>query len=232
VSSADDAQEDWFNWVLQNGGEVLDAKKQHLLLDQPAAIGGIQFGVDLVQKYKVAPAPTALAQQSETQLFLAGKLAMMPGGPWNVNIFEPIKSFQWDIAQLPKGKQRACVIHASAFCVGRSSKFPEQAFAFIDWMTTSKEATKIMVDDTTPGTTWGAQEWAKATPPGNRQAFIEAIAYSQEYPATLYTNEWMAKVTAQLDLAWLGKITVPDACRMATEQANAVLATEASAMKG
>ncbi|MCL4508244.1 MAG: sugar ABC transporter substrate-binding protein [Chloroflexi bacterium] len=232
VSSADDAQEDWFNWVFQNKGHVLDAKKQHLLLDQPAAIQAIQYLVDLVQKYKVAPLPSTMAQQSETQLFMAGKLAMMPGGPWNVGIFEPIKHFQWDIAPLPKGKQRACVIHGSAYCIGATTKYPEQTFQFIDWMATSKTANKMMVSDITPGTTWGAKEWAAATPPSNRKVFSDAIAYSHEYPATLYTNEWMDKVTKQLDLAWLGKQSVQTACQAATQQANAVLATEAAALKG
>lgn len=230
--SANNAQENWYNFVFQNKGHVLDANKQHLLLDQPAAVGAIQYLVDLVQKYKVAPQPTVMAQQSETQLFMAGKVAMMPGGPWNVGIFEPIKTFQWDIAPLPKGKQRACVIHGSAYCLGSSTKYAEQAFQFIDWMATSKTANKMMVDDITPGTTWGAQEWAAATPPSNRKAFSDAIAYSHEYPSTLYTNEWSDKVTKQLDLAWLGKQTVQAACQAATQQANAVLATEAAALKG
>jgi multiple sugar transport system substrate-binding protein len=73
-------------------------------LNSPQGIKAIQTVVDGRYVDKYAPDADQLAEQGEWDMFIAGKLAMYPTGPWAVQPFnDSITGFTYDIAHMPAG---------------------------------------------------------------------------------------------------------------------------------
>ncbi len=82
------AMADWTYFLYTNGGLKVDDVRNptKCLLDDPKAIEAIQFFVDMMHKYKVEPAPQTIqtmgGDSAYTDLFIAGKIAMVNNGFW------------------------------------------------------------------------------------------------------------------------------------------------------
>lgn len=123
----------WLNFVYSFGGDIVDniEKPGRCLLDQPAALKGLQFFIDLVNKYKVSPSPVVLRNidQSPADIFMTGKLAMYNSGAWEIPRFRRIKMFDWDVALFPKGPvRRGFGSGGSGYAILKTTKHPEEAW--------------------------------------------------------------------------------------------------------
>ncbi len=123
----------WMNFVYSFGGKITDSVEHpaKCMLGSPASLRGLQFYMDLCNKYKVSPSPLALKSldQGPAEMFMAGKLAMMTSGIWETPRFRKIKSFDWDIVMFPKGPvKRAFGSGGSGYAITKATKHPEEAW--------------------------------------------------------------------------------------------------------
>ncbi|QOJ13168.1 MAG: extracellular solute-binding protein [Planctomycetia bacterium] len=72
----------------------------------------------------------------EDSLLLAGNVGMVgPFGRWVVPTYRRIRDFEWDFAPLPRGTQSANAVFSVAWCIGRDSAHPVEAWELIKHMT-------------------------------------------------------------------------------------------------
>lgn len=63
---------DWVAKIRQNGGDIFDETYKKVLVNQPAAVEGLQFWVDLANRYNIAPRAGAGAGFDSRKSALAG----------------------------------------------------------------------------------------------------------------------------------------------------------------
>jgi len=105
----------------------------------------IQFLADLVCVHKVAPKPADL--QGLGDLFLSGKVAMVPGAQWNIAAYRKIEDFEWDVVYNPLKEnvnKMGTYGGPDMMSIPTASKQPEEAWKFILFATGSPEAQKLM----------------------------------------------------------------------------------------
>ena len=124
----------WRMWVWQNGGEVLSKDLKQCLLDNPAAVEGLQFYADLMNKHRVAPTNDerrADGNLDDTNLFAQGKAAMIATPPYFHQLRSRIKDFEWDVAPMPRSKKSAAPLWPDSISINNASKNPDAAFALV-----------------------------------------------------------------------------------------------------
>ncbi len=124
---------EWLTLVQQGGGRLFDDDLQTCLLDRPEAHAGMQFYVDKVWKYKIAPEPG----RGPDQGFISGKLAMeLVGhvGEWTK--YNQIAGLDWDIQLLPSGPKPGVGGEMTLEAVGMSKDTPhvEECWRFMKFM--------------------------------------------------------------------------------------------------
>jgi multiple sugar transport system substrate-binding protein len=137
-----DMENAWSEFVWENGGDILAPDGSSIVLDQPAATGGIQFLQDLIWKDKVVPDPALFAETGDA--FEQGKAAMEINGSWLVATDEAA-GLKFGIAPLPAGPAgRATSVNPTGAVVSKGTKAPDAAWAFAKYLASPAAQQKIM----------------------------------------------------------------------------------------
>lgn len=222
----------WPYYMLLTGATPFNADATQCTLTDQAAIDGFQAMVDLTLTEKVAPSANDLAAQDDWHMFEAGRIAMYPIGPWSITEFnEVITDFDWDATTLPSGPtgKKVTFLFGNAYSVLSSSKQQEAAFEFMKFVT-GPEGDQIRQDagfEIAPikavaeGSFLKAMEGKKPT---NAAVFLDSAAFAESVPTHARWSEIADAISAQLDSALLGNITVPEAMQNACDTINPILA--------
>ncbi len=73
----------WYGWLWQNDAKFISDDNKTITVNSPAAAETLQFAVDLISKYKVAPA----GEQDPDTDFINGKCGITFQGPWYIHGF-------------------------------------------------------------------------------------------------------------------------------------------------
>jgi multiple sugar transport system permease protein len=119
-------------WIWQNGGELLDERRERSRLAEPEAALALAFLRSLLHEERVASFDASFENQMAQGLFQAGRAAFYgPVGYWETYRFRHLREFEWDVAPLPRGARAATAIAMTAFVVPRTSREPELAYRFV-----------------------------------------------------------------------------------------------------
>lgn len=229
--SANAVQTNWYNFVLSNGGRMLNSDRTKAVVNSPEFIEAIQFLVDLVQKYKVSPAAGATAElgvSNLNELFTTQRVAMLPIGSWYLIRFKDVP-FNWGLAPLPKGaKGHGGMIHGLAHVISAYTKHKDAAWRLVKFMATD-DAQQVWGNTGTviPAKKSAQESYFKFYEQGgkdehNVRVFQRALDYSETLQYTSNTAEWLDDtLIKQLDLAWSGEKSVKqvlDECAAAIDR--------------
>ena len=222
----------WGNYVWSNGGDVLSKDQKHTALDTPEATEALQFAVDLIHKYNVAPKPNDpnVFQAGAPRPFALGKVAMDLGN----NAYIPdyvaqIKDFEWGLYPLPKapksGAKPAPSFNGNPICVAAKSQVAKQAFDALSFLSGEEGMHMVAAGKLTmPALKSAAESEPYITPPPTgMMRLAEGKPYAQDLRFTKYWLEWVTKMGAELDKAFIGESSVPDAIKSAVSQCDQVL---------
>jgi multiple sugar transport system substrate-binding protein len=221
----------WPYYMLLTGATPFNADATKCTLTDQNAIDGFQAMVDLTLKDKVAPSANDLAAQDDWHMFEAGRIAMYPIGPWSISEFnDVIKDFDWDATTLPSGPtgKKVTFLFGNAYAVLSASKQQDAAFQFMKFVT-GAEGDQIRQDagfeiapikSVAEGSFLKAMEGKK---PANAKVFLDSAAFAQSVPTHAHWSEIADAISAQLDSALLGDITVPAAMQAACDTINPIL---------
>jgi multiple sugar transport system substrate-binding protein len=87
----------WYGWIYQNGGQFISDDNTQIVVDSPENAEALQFAVDLVNKYGVAPQ----GEQDPDTDFQNGKCALHFQGPWWINGFAATEGLNFATAPMP-----------------------------------------------------------------------------------------------------------------------------------
>ncbi|MEB3205937.1 MAG: sugar ABC transporter substrate-binding protein [Vampirovibrionales bacterium] len=127
----------WLPFVWSwGGGGLASMNTASDLLEDPNACRGLQFYVDLVHKFHLAPSRQAAGNTPMTDRFLAGQLAMMINGHWAVPVLREKARFRWTITPFPQGPHGSRVgVDSAGYAVSAHTRHPKEALALARFLT-------------------------------------------------------------------------------------------------
>lgn len=219
----------WWPIVLEMyGASIWSEDGTTCTLNSTEGIKAIQTMVDARYVDQFAPTTDQLAEQGEWDMFIAGKLAMYPTGPWAVQPFNDAATFTYDIAHMPAGDQQATHVYANSYAMSAASKQKEAAWRFVEFAT-GPEGTKIRQDgkyEISPIKEIAETYYIEALSgddPEHAIIFMEVQDYAVAQPVHTNWQEIHDAISPQLDLALTQAITVEEALNAACEGVNEVL---------
>ncbi|MCY4727996.1 extracellular solute-binding protein [Nocardioides sp. STR2] len=140
-------------FIYGEGGDIVDADAEQILINSPEAVTGIQTAVDLV-KSGAAPKPDAADSYGTMMtLFKEGKVGMIVNGPWEVANIESDPKFggfeNLGISAVPAGSAEAGAPvggHNYVVYSGMDDAKAEAAIAFVKFMS-SAESEAFIADE-------------------------------------------------------------------------------------
>lgn len=219
----------WPMYLYLNGADVLTADGSACALETPEAIEGLQRMVDLQGEGGIAPSRGDLAAQSDWDMFIAGKLAMFPVGPWGVQPFNDSDTdFEWDIAHHPAGAQKATFLFGNGYAMSASSEHKDAAWEFLKFAT-GPEGSQIRQEgkyEISPVKEVAETEFLNSlagAPPENAIVFMEAVDYAMTPPRSPVWSELSDAIWPELELALIGNLSVEEAVANACVAVDSIL---------
>ena len=140
----------WPHWsvvgifILQNGARFVTPDGMRAAYDSPAAIEAMQFVVDLSQRYKVAGPWGSPWKGAES--VVTGTSAMGYAGAWvlgQMQQADPANVAALGVALPPKKVNRSGMLFVNKWAISRTSKHPEAAWKFIEFITEPERMAEI-----------------------------------------------------------------------------------------
>jgi multiple sugar transport system substrate-binding protein len=190
-------------------------------------VEAMKFLQDLIWTHKVAPnAEQASAVAQDSNIFLTGKIAMVPDGSWLISAFQQA-GFQWDMAPMPKwGDTRVPPFWFGGWVIPKGSQVKDAAWAFARWSATDYQKTMATDHDWIP-IQKEARESAEMQQgmPAGLQPVLAAINNAQL--GDIYHRNGQ-KILAEvlgptLEQLWLNKVTPEEAAKQIDEKAAPLL---------
>jgi multiple sugar transport system substrate-binding protein len=228
------ARGEWVNWVWQAGGDIFNEDKTKCLLGAPEAIEGLQFVQDLVLTHKVAASPEDLADQTEQEMFLAGRLATFFSARGVLSAICQT-DFRFDAAITPKGKVRMARTNDGPTSVWAGSPNQEAALELMRFLA-SDEAQRLYMEITGGAfPSWKSltsEEWftgytcGQASGAGINTAFRTEIeeGWVQTWPTHPRWPEIIDAISQEIDSLYLGEKTAEQVGTDAAAAVDALLA--------
>lgn len=210
-------------FVWMNGGELVDnpATPSQLTLDSPASKAALAWFVGLQTTHKVVPDAVAEKSESSESRFLNGRLGMFIDSRRAVPEFRAIKTFDWDVAALPIGKQRVSILHSDGFCMAAGGKQKEAAWTFLEFANASEGQTILAkTGRTVPSRKAVAESPVFLDPqakPANSQVFLAAIPGIRSLPIMATWNDIEGVVNTEVQNAFYGTASLDQALQAANE---------------
>lgn len=208
-------------FIWQNGGDLVDqaGDPTRLTLDTPETRQAIEWFVDLQVKHKVAPDRVQEQAELSESRFQNGTLAMFLNSRRGVPTYREIQGFDWDVAPLPQGKQRAGILHADAYCMPAASQNKPATWTFIEFANSHEGQTIVARSGrTVPSLKAVAESPAFLDPsvkPKNSQVFLDVIPYIRGVPVMETWVDIEETVGEELARAFYGEATLDEALEAA-----------------
>lgn len=214
-------QGDWTSMGFFNAfGAQLTTTSHKVDVDNAAGIACLSYFADLI-KHGVAPGPGAGVDP--LTLFISGRAAYYFDGGWDFAALDQGAKFKWDIAPLPKGPGgTAGVGSGGIFCISKSAKNPDQAFQFLNYITSKNQLEQIVAKS---GGGVPGRYSAQAALPSLARRYAQMIAPYPAFNATAGSLELFNAETKILQSLYQGHLSPAAAAKQLTSQGNDALAS-------
>ena len=229
IAAAQYGQQNYYDSIVQAGGEVISADGTKSGYGSPEALAGVELWTDLIA---AGSSPTAeqMIDTDPQDLFLSGKLAMFQNGSWMAPTYGESSDIAdaVDVAPLaagPTGNQS--IIHGVSNVVSAKSAHQEEAQAFAAFAS-GEAAAKIQADAGTaiPAFTGTQQAWLDTFPQYDLQVFIDALDTAVPYPVSKNTPAWASIESEVLAQVWSGAVSPNDGLQDLATKMQAALDAE------
>ena len=210
---------EFFKVVAQYGGALLNEDKTEFTINSPENIQAAQALVDRVLVSNVQPNTVQQGGMGDWDMFMSGRLGMIPTGIWAFQTFTENCDFDWDIAVEPGSTQKATHFFSNCVVLNPESKNQEAAATWLAWLTSSTKSAEIRLEagwDLPALSDMDAlASYLEITPPENREAVFESLNYLV-MPPVIEDYALMSDIIGQyLAAAADGTMTVEDALNAA-----------------
>jgi multiple sugar transport system substrate-binding protein len=220
----------WPMYLFLYNTNILTPDNSKCALNTPEGLQAIQSYADLSTKDGVSANAAATKAQSDYDRFVAGKLAMFVAGPWAVKPFnQAITTFQWDIADHPKGTTQGTFLYSNAYSISAGSKNKDAAWEFLKFASGVEGQTIRQQGQFEIATIKSVADSIfvpsmKGQSPAHPEIFLNATAYGKKLPDHARLQEIEDAIQPELDLVLSGKKSVKDAMNAACTAVDGVIA--------
>lgn len=215
-------------FVWQNGGTLVDQQEAptRLTLDTPAAREAVQWFVDLQVRHRVVPDAVQESAEDSESRFQHGRTAMWFDSRRAVPTLRGLTGLEWDVAPLPRGRERAGILHTDGYCLAAKTQQKRAAWTFIEFAN-SAEGQRLVVASgrTVPSRKAVAQSPAFLEPtarPQRSAVFLDTVPVIRSVPVLEGWEQIEDIVGAELRRAFYGETTVEAAVTTATARTQAL----------
>jgi multiple sugar transport system substrate-binding protein len=212
-------------WIWQNGGQIFDHERSptRCTLTDPAVVEAVQFYYDLSLKHKVAPNVAELQQTPQRELFMAGRVAMSTDNCGAQVPLAEITDFEWDVAMLPKGRERVTPMAENGYALSAASRHREAAWTLIKFLS-GPQAVRVIVS--AGGAMPCLKSLAESGEANVKPAFLESVPYARPIFSAPQMLDMLAIFRNEQPLMAMGLKSVPDALQSMDERFNEMLGAE------
>jgi multiple sugar transport system substrate-binding protein len=215
--------ENYYNFIWQNEGRLLNDDMTASLIGEPPAAEAIAY---LTEFFTSELTPSIAIQQSNPvadTLFPAGQVALLPGGSFRAGTYAKAEA-NIDVAPLPQGKKRATAIHGLANVIWVKTESPGAALEWVKFLA-GEEGETILGESgaTIPALAGLAETWTNANPDMNLQVFIDATEYAVSVENPPVGFQWQIAIQEVIIQGWNGDIPADEIAPRAAAAANAAL---------
>lgn len=220
-------QEGYYNFVYQNGGEIItDSKKSGYAED--ATVEGIKEYFSFIEE---GLSPEIYDDQARAEAIENGLCAMGLFGSWNLSGFaaSDFMKENFDCAVLPMSNNggKSSIFNGLGNAIAANTKHPEEAWKWVEYLS-SKEVQERQAElgiaiSAFNGT---AEKFAQAYPQFNTKCYIDMVEYAQIRPYSNQTSIWEDKAYELLKDAYAGKQDVKEACQKVANMMDEAIAAE------
>lgn len=208
-----------FKVVAQYGGHLLNDDKTVFTINSPENMKAVQTLVDRVLVSNVQPNAVQQGGMGDWDMFMSGRLGMIPTGIWAFQSFAENCDFAWDIAVEPGNIQKATHFFSNCVVINPDSKHQDAAATWLAWLTSSTASADIRLEagwDLPALKDMNAlSSYLEITPPDNREAVFESLNYLV-MPPVIEDYALMSDIIGQyLAAAADGTMTVEEALNAA-----------------
>jgi multiple sugar transport system substrate-binding protein len=212
--------------VFSNGGTLLNADRTRCLLDQPEAVQAIQFMVDLMTVHKVCPGLGQVVTVAG-DAFSTGQVGMIQNISAMIPDYLKIRAFEWDIAPIPKSPHTNARVTTSGGMINvinARTRHPAESWELTKYLS-SEAAERLLAQQKTFAVSLKhiADSVFAVPPPVHIKEVLRAYDYSHDLQFTRNWIEWNSIVQRELEPAFLGRVSVAEACAAAARSVNKVL---------
>lgn len=217
-------------FIWQNGGELVDNLEAptRLTLDTPESRAALQWFIDLQLRHKVVPDAVAEAAEDSESRFLNGRLGMFLNSRRGVPTYRTIEGFDWDVAPLPQGQQKAGILHADAYCMPAVSQNKEAIWTFIEFANAAEGQHIIAASGRTVPSLRAVAESPTYLDPGqkpaNSRVFLDVIPWIRTVPIIAGWAEIEELTAEELSRAYYGQASLDEVIRAADERTRSLFA--------
>lgn len=220
-------QEGYYNFVYQNGGEIITADRTSGYA-QEATIAGIEEYFSYV---KEGLSPEIYDDQARAQAIENGLCAMGLFGSWNLSGFaaSDFMNENFDCAVLPMSNDggRATIFNGLGNAIAANTKHPQEAWRWVEYLSSEAGQKRHAELGTAISAFNGtADQFADAYPQFNTKCYIDMVEYAQIRPYSNQTSIWEDKAYELLKGAYAGKEDLTTACQNVTDMMNEAIAAE------
>jgi multiple sugar transport system substrate-binding protein len=220
----------WNLWIAlwMWGGQIYDKDYTRALIDQPAAISGLQFYYDQsFGNLKIAP-----AQGTYHQLFGNGQLAITNVAPFGVPVLRQYQGLEWDLLTMPwtAEKKRGTWMSGEGYAIATESRNKDGAWAVLKYLCGRDAMTSFYAPEfqAIPAVRPVAESaFLQAIPGKNAKAFLDSIDYATPYGGHPVVTRWGDVLNPMWNDVRDGKTSAPDAARDAAPRLNELLKSTA-----
>lgn len=208
------------------GGHVLKDGKSGF--GDERSIEGLRYWTDMIDR-GWSPPQSAMVESKARNRFWSEKAAMV----YEISAFSgqyhatPAIKDHGGVTVLPKGRERATIIHGLANVISAKSRKKEAAWKFVHFMAGRKAAEIQASTGVTISSYEGTQDaWIKSMPEFDLKSFVDMLEYAVPYPSSKNTAVWENLQYPLLGAAFSGKGGIESAARTLGEQMDRALKEE------
>lgn len=214
-----------YPWIWSNGGEVLDEERRRCLLDSPESQEALQFLVDLRHRWRVCPPTTMADRRQNIAMFTNGRVGMFQTGAWDIQAMQEAAGLRWGVAPLPKRKQHATLMGTENYAIAAGTRHPKEAWELFRFLLGPEAQEKM-------GRELEKQPSRRSVAEGpyleqevgyDRRVFVEALEYARQAPNIPEWDRVAHHIQTQLDLMWIGRVSVEEGTRRAAREVTQAL---------
>lgn len=206
---------EFFKVAKQYGGALLNEDKTAFTINSPENLKAAQALVDRVLVSNVQPNAAQQGGMGDWDMFMSGRLGMIPTGIWAFQTFTENCDFAWDIVVEPGSTQKATHFFSNCVVMNPETKHPEEVATWLAWLASSTTSADIRLaagwDLPALKDLSALSAYLEITPPDNREAVFESLNYLV-MPPVIEDYALMSDIIGQkLAAAAEGTITVQEA---------------------